>query len=139
MREPAPFGKVMGAFLVASIAASLLAGAILWLLFAREAPLAAFTDTPAILFYALVLGFPFAFGHALVLGLPAYLWLERRYRLHWWNAMASGAVVGVVPMLIWIGPASAWEGIALLLIVGASGAGGGLVFRLALYDLMRKP
>lgn len=138
MTAAAPFGKVMGAFLVASIAASLMGGAIIWLLFAFEAE-----ATPAapltILFYALVFGFPLAFGHALVLGLPSYLWLERRYPLRWWNAMVAGGVIGAVPMLLWIGPGSAGKGMIVLLTVGASGAGGGLVFRAALRDLMRTP
>ncbi|MDQ0251817.1 hypothetical protein J2W22_003905 [Sphingomonas kyeonggiensis] len=138
MREPVPFGKVMGALLVAAIAASILGGTILGLLFAREA-VAALAAAPVVLLYALVFGFPLAFGHALLLGLPAYLWLERRYQLHWWNAMGAGAVIGALPALFWIGPASAWDAMIPLLILGASGAGGGLVFRLALRDLMRRP
>jgi len=138
MREPALFGKVMGALLVASIAASLLGGSILGLLFAREA-VAALAAAPVVLLYALVFGFPLAFGHALLLGLPAYLWLERRYRLRWWNAMGAGAVIGALPSFFWIGPMSAWDGIVPLLILGASGVGGGLVFWAALRDLMRTP
>jgi hypothetical protein len=139
MREPAPFGKVMGASLVASIAAAVLAGAIVWLSFASQGAVAALPVLPAILLYALILGFPLAFGHALLLGLPAYLWLARRYQVRWWHAMGAGAVIGIVPATFWIGPASAREVIFIPSVIGASGAGGGLVFWAALRDLLRAP
>lgn len=138
MREPAPFGKVMGSFLVASIAASLVGGTIVSFLIAHDVP-SGFAAMPFVLMNGLVLGFPFAFGHALVLGLPVYLWFERGHVLNWWIAMAVGGAIGFLPLLLWIGPTMAWGDIAVPLITGASGAAGGLVFRVALYDLIRNP
>lgn len=138
MREPAPFGKVMGSFLVASIAASLVGGVIVSFLIAHDVP-SGFAAMPFVLMIGLALGFPFAFGHALVLGLPVYLWFERRHALNWWIAAAAGSVIGFLPLLLWIGPTMAWGDIAAPLITGASGAAGGLVFRVALSDLIRNP
>lgn len=138
MRETAPFGKVMGSLLVASIAASLVGGTIVSFLIAHDVS-SGFAAMPFVLMIGLVLGFPFAFGHALVLGLPVYLWFERRHALNRWIAMAAGGAIGFLPLLLWIGPTMAWGDIAAPLITGASGAAGGLVFRVALYDLMRNP
>lgn len=138
MRERAPFGKVMGAFLVASIAAGLVGGVISGFLFSGSV-LAGLSAIPVPLVYALIFGFPLAFGHALLLGLPAYLWFERRYALTWGRATGAGALVGILPMLLWNAPAAAWGGFFVLLVPGVSGAAGGLVFRAALHDLMRNP
>jgi len=122
MREPAPFGKVMGSFLVASIAASLVGGAIVSFLISRDVP-SGFAAMPFVLLNGLILGFPLAFGHA----------------LNWWIAMAVGGAIGFLPLLLWIGPTMVWGDIAAPLITGASGAAGGLAFRVALYDLIRNP
>lgn len=138
MRERAPFGKVMGALLVAAIAAPLAGGLIFSFLLGRTI-FDGFGAIPFVLVYALVLGFPIALILALGLGLPAFLWLERRYRIRWWSAAIAGAVVGALPMALWNLRALTDEGVGILLFIGASGAVGGLVFWAALRDLMRTP
>ncbi|WP_025560699.1 hypothetical protein [Sphingomonas sp. UNC305MFCol5.2] len=44
--------------------------------------------------------FAIAFGHALVLGLPLYLLLDRRGWANGWLAALAGACIGMVPVLI---------------------------------------
>lgn len=136
MRTRAPFGNVMGGFLLASIVAPLVGGVVFSLLLSGGE--AAYLEAvPAILLYSLIFGVPVALGHALLLGLPAYLGLERHYRLHWWSAMMAGGVIGAAPVLLLLRPVTAWDVISLLLIAGGSGVVGGLVFWAALRDLMR--
>jgi len=58
----------------------------------------AFT-VPALAFIPLMC-FAIAFAHGLVLGLPLYLFLERRGWANGWLAAVAGACIGTVPVLI---------------------------------------
>lgn len=103
----------------------------------------------------LILGFPIALLHVLLLGLPAYAILRERWPLRWWNAAIAGFAIGVLPFGIFTFDPSAeflqagqivfveggqytqagWlnylQGLA---VAGAFGIAGGLAFWLVLRE-----
>ena len=107
----------------ARLAAALLAAAV-----AAPAPLAlilTFSEPAAILGALLMVtlfGFPIALVHAALLGLPAYLWMRRRWRLGWWHAVPAGGVIGALPSFL------LWGDARTALLLFACGALGGLIF-----------
>ncbi|RYY43805.1 MAG: hypothetical protein EOP59_07320 [Sphingomonadales bacterium] len=87
--------------------------------------------------YSISIGIPLALLHALLLGLPAYLLLSRRWRFRWWHGLVGGALVAALPigsMIVWSelaahSNAADIAGIArVLLYLGLCGAVGGFVF-----------
>ncbi len=71
----------------------------------------------------LLAGFPIALAHAMLLGLPAYGLLSRRWRLRAWNAMLGGFVVGAAPAGL------LYQLAELAATAGGLGAARGLAFR----------
>lgn len=87
----------------------------------------AFTLGGAALFY--LVGVPIAFAFVLLLGLPVYLVLRRRWRLTWWNAVLGGWAVATAPIAMF-GLRSIGDPTFLLWVgqVGLLGVAGGLAF-----------
>ncbi len=81
----------------------------------------------------LMVGFPIAVAHAILLAMPAYALLSRRWRLRAWNAALGGFVVGAVP----IGLLSVSADVAA--VTGGFGAAGGLAFWLLLRRTVASP
>ena len=76
---------------------------------------------PGTAFGTLVLGMPVALAH-LLLALPVYSLLRRRWRLDWWNSMFGGMLVGALPVAVLL---PEWE---VIMVGAACGAAGGLTF-----------
>lgn len=74
---------------------------------------------------SVVFGFPVALLHALLLALPAYLMMRRRWRLAWWSSAAAGFLIGALPALLLT------RSVATLM-TGGCGLVGGFVFWLVL-------
>ncbi len=131
MRAPAWGGVSAG--LAASLAAAI-TGAVLsaWL----GLDLAPRAYLWVILFFA----FPIALGHAAIIGAPLYAAAIAHWPLRWWSAVLGGLVTGMLPVAV-VALANAVQMAAahravdssglleLLLVPGAAGAVGGLVFR----------
>jgi hypothetical protein len=122
------YGCRMGlAFLLASVAAAMLPSAAFAL---HEDP------NFGLLILATMIGTPVALGHALLLGLPLYLKLRRKWPLRAWSAVLAGGLIGVVPLFMLM---LAFGGLdSGLLWAGGAGMIGGLTFWLAFRGADRK-
>ena len=58
-----------------------------------------YLDFKGFLGWALIFYF-FTFGVTVIVGLPAYLLLERFHQVTWWSAMLTGIIGGVVMVFI---------------------------------------
>jgi hypothetical protein len=74
----------------------------------------------------MLFGFPLALLHVLLLALPAYLLLRRRWPVTWANSAVLGLLIGALPTAVLS------EGLTTLASTGACGLVGGLVFRMVL-------
>jgi hypothetical protein len=81
-------------------------------------------ELAAILLLPLIMlvGLPIALLHVVLLGLPLYLALRRRWRIGWPFSTLAGAVIGSLPMALLWDPASA------LVVGGLGGLAGGFAF-----------
>jgi hypothetical protein len=118
MPERPSAGRVAAALLAASAAAPSAFG----LMLVAQAPREGFW----LLLAAVTFGFPVALLHALLLALPAYAIVRRWWRLKWWNAAATGFLIGVLPASLLVTPSFG------TLMAGGGGLVGGLVFWLVL-------
>jgi hypothetical protein len=77
-----------------------------------------------------------AFAHVLLIGLPLYLLLAKRWRISWWMCAGAGAVIGALPVPLILfysvhGSApSAWELVGIVPPFAGAGLVGGAVFGL---------
>nr|NUR38005.1 hypothetical protein [Sphingomonas sp.] len=85
---------------------------------------------------AFPIGFVIALFHCVGLALPAYLLLRGRIRFRWHVAVATGLVIGALPVTL-LGLASGTSGMGELTAVAgaaACGVGGALGFRAVVGD-----
>ena len=71
------------------------------------------------LFFALRFYAPFAYGVALFVGVPLYLYLTWRGLRRWWHYALGGAVLGSLPSVIALPPVGGWSLVQLFMMVGA--------------------
>ena len=108
------------------VAAFLFAGGVAPLPFTVYVALQSETLDLATLVVVAVLGIPVALLHILLLALPAWLVVRRRWRVGWVNSALFGVVIGTVPGALLGSDLDALAGLA------ACGMFGGLVFWLML-------
>ncbi len=88
----------------------------------------------------LIIGFPIAAAHVVIVGSTLYAYAKARFPFHWWSAALGGFVTGATPIMIFatvplaISLASGrWpEAVGWLSVIlwfGCSGVFGGLAFR----------
>jgi hypothetical protein len=130
MDEQAPTGGRVAAAALAATLASVTAAAV-----AMLGP--KLLTNPGLAVIAFLLGAPVALLHLLILGLPLYHLLRRRWALTWWRAALAGFAVGSLPLaLLMLASESEppeWIGAALL------GSVPGLVAGLAFWLVLRRP
>ncbi|MGF7151789.1 hypothetical protein FHS96_005457 [Sphingomonas zeicaulis] len=123
--------RVAGAVMVAALAGV----AMMILIFTGTMMVAGVADAliglPAIIFFGMIFGLPIALGHILILGMPAWLLLNRWRPLDRIATAALGLVIGAVPVTI-LGfmnpPAYPLTQVAFSAAFGAAGAAAGLAF-----------
>ena len=125
MTTPLPSAGRIALALVAASAAAPLPFA---LFLVTQAP-DQFWVLPAILIF----GFPAALLHALLLALPTYLLVRRRWPLAWWSSGAIGFLIGIAPSALFLPRSPA------TFVVGACGIAGGVAFWLVLREKREEP
>ena len=116
-RPPSPL-RQLAAFLVAAAAAPLP--------FALVMAVGTPESGIAVPLMVMLFGVPLALVHVLLLALPAYLLLRRRWPVTWANSALLGLLIGALPTAALSG------GLMPLATTGACGLAGGLVFRMVL-------
>ncbi len=117
-------GRVAGGIILAAACAPIVVGVALAVL--QEPPMDMQMATGWVL-TALTFGFPLALFPALLVALPAYLLLRRRWPMRWWHAALAGALIGAI---IW--PLGSMDmDLATLAVTTTAGVISGLAFRLA--------
>ena len=123
--------RVVGAVMVAAFAGVAMMIAIFMgtMMFGTGAE--ALIGLPAIIFFGTLFGLPIALGHILILGMPAWLLLNRWPPLGRIGTAAIGLVIGAVPVTIFgfvDPPAYPLTQVAFSAAFGAAGVVGALAF-----------
>jgi hypothetical protein len=130
MEEEHPSGARLMAALACAVAVAAVGAAALWSRMLGQ-------PAPGLFPLILMFGLPIAAAHALILGLPVYLLLRRRWTLRWWSAALGGFAVAVVPAgLLSSAPGSGMSLTVLreLAELGLLGLAGGVAFWIVLRD-----
>ena len=113
-------GRVMLGFLVAAFASVAAEIVLIATIAGAEMTLESVLGFSIFVF---LFGVPVALVAIVVLALPAYLLMRRRWHVRWWNAALTGFIVGMVPGVL-LGAETSWEALQL----GLAGLVGGLAF-----------
>lgn len=123
-------GRIVGAAMIAAFAGVATMIAIFTVLAASGDP-QVILGLPAIIIFGMIFGLPIALGHILILGLPAWLLIDRWRPIGRIGAAAIGLVIGTVPVTIFgfaNPPAYASTQIGFSAAFGAAGVVAALAF-----------